>query len=159
MTKLFVKTGRTYRHATRGEVLDWVQATIAAEIPGRYLTQPDDAGEFLQEALQLAISEQFVVVYLTARLQVMQMDVAFRGTVDHTPVFPREIVRRAVELGAAAVIVAHNHPSGVPEPSEADRLITRRLRAALELVDVRVLDHLIIAPRAKPVSLAARGLI
>jgi len=82
----------------------------------------------------------------------------FRGTVDGASVHPREVVKRALAHNAAAVILAHNHPSGVAEPSEADRSITRRLHDALKLVDVRVLDHLIVGG-ASVVSMAERGII
>src|SRR5690606_25806041 len=81
----------------------------------------------------------------------------FRGTIDGTSVYPREVVKAALAVNAAAVIIAHNHPSGVAEPSQADERITRRLKAALELVDIRLLDHLVIAQEV--VSLASRGLL
>ena len=82
----------------------------------------------------------------------------FRGTIDGTSVYPREVVKEALRINAAAVILAHNHPSGVAEPSQADERITRRLKSALELVDIRLLDHLIIGD-GRATSLAARGLI
>ena len=82
----------------------------------------------------------------------------FRGTIDGTSVYPREVVKEALGINAAAVIVAHNHPSGVAEPSQADERITRRLKSALELVDIRLLDHLVVGDTGA-VSLAARGLV
>ena len=82
----------------------------------------------------------------------------FQGTVDGTSVYPRVVVQEALEVNAAAVILYHNHPSGVAEPSQADEMITRRLKAALELVDIRLLDHFVVAT-GDSVSLAARGLI
>ncbi len=82
----------------------------------------------------------------------------FRGTIDGTSVYPREVVKQALSVNAAAVIVAHNHPSGLAEPSQADERITRRLKSALELVDIRLLDHLIIGD-GKSSSLASRGMI
>jgi DNA repair protein RadC len=82
----------------------------------------------------------------------------FRGTIDGTSVYPREVVKEALATNAAAVILAHNHPSGVAEPSQADERITRRLKAALELVDIRLLDHLIIGD-GETTSMARRGLL
>ena len=82
----------------------------------------------------------------------------FRGTLTQTSVYPREVVKRALELQASAVILAHNHPSGVAEPSRADEYLTQTLKAALQLVDVRVLDHLVVG-RAGVVSFAERGLL
>jgi DNA repair protein RadC len=82
----------------------------------------------------------------------------FRGTIDGTSVYPREVVKEALIINAAAVILAHNHPSGVAEPSQADERITRRLKSALELVDIRLLDHLIIGD-GQTTSMASRGLL
>ena len=82
----------------------------------------------------------------------------FRGTIDGTSVYPREVVKQALAINAAAVILAHNHPSGIAEPSQADERITHRLRAALELVDIRLLDHLVIGDGCAT-SLASRGLL
>ena len=82
----------------------------------------------------------------------------FRGTIDGTSVYPREVVKEALTINAAAVILAHNHPSGVAEPSQADERITRRLKSALELVDIRLLDHLIIGD-GETTSMASRGLM
>ena len=89
--------------------------------------------------------------------RVIAFEELFRGTIDGTSVYPREVVKEALSANAAAVILAHNHPSGVAEPSQADERITRRLKAALELVDIRLLDHLVIGD-GEAVSLASRGL-
>lgn len=102
--------------------------------------------------------EVFGVIYLTTRHQIMSTDILFRGTIDGSAVYPREVVKSALLNNAAAVIVFHNHPSNVCEPSRADRDITKRLQDALALVDIRVLDH-IVAGRAGTVSFAERGLI
>ena len=83
----------------------------------------------------------------------------FRGTLSQTSVYPREVVRRALTHNAAAVVLAHNHPSGVAEPSRADEMLTRELKQSLALVDVRVLDHFIVAGAAPPLSFAERGLL
>ena len=92
------------------------------------------------------------------RHRVLAFDELFRGTIDAAAVYPREIVKQALARNAAAVILAHNHPSGIAEPSQSDQLITRRIRDALELVDVRLLDHFVIGDNAC-VSLASRGML
>jgi DNA repair protein RadC len=104
--------------------------------------------------------EHFAAAFLTNRHQLISFDTLFRGTVDGASVHPRVVVRRALELNAAAVIFAHNHPSGDPNPSQADQRITQRLQEALGLIDVRVLDHLIVGSRLEEtVSFAERGLL
>ena len=102
--------------------------------------------------------EIFAVLLLDARHRVIRFEALFRGTIDGASVHPREVVRSALEQGAAAVVLVHNHPSGVAEPSRADVRITARLKSALELVDVRVLDHLVVGDE-DVVSLAERGLL
>ena len=102
--------------------------------------------------------EVFSVVFLDAQHRVIELRQMFRGTVTQTSVYPREVVKEALQLNAAAVILAHNHPSGVPEPSRADEFPTQSLKSALQLVDVRVLDHLVVTATAV-VSFAERGLI
>jgi len=100
----------------------------------------------------------FVVVFLDAQHRVVANEEMFRGTLTQTSVYPREIVKKALQINAAAVILAHNHPSGVAEPSGADEALTRALREALALVDVRVLDHFVVGAGAA-VSFAERGLL
>jgi DNA repair protein RadC len=102
--------------------------------------------------------ELFCCLFLDNRHRVLRFDELFRGTIDGTSVYPREVVKEALAVNAAAVILAHNHPSGVAEPSQADERITKRLKSALELVDIRLLDHLIIGD-GKATSLASRGLL
>lgn len=102
--------------------------------------------------------EVFAVLFLDAQLRLIAMETLFRGTLTQTSVHPREIVKRALALGAAAVVLAHNHPSGVAEPSGADEHLTRHLMQALALVDVRVVDHLVVGGQ-DVVSLAERGLL
>lgn len=111
-------------------------------------------------ALQLGDREQevFAVIFLDNRNQVLQYKEMFFGTLASTSVYPREIARLALRLNAAAVICSHNHPSGHPEPSGADRTITERIRRTLELVDVRVLDHIVVGG-GRTVSFAERGWI
>jgi DNA repair protein RadC len=102
--------------------------------------------------------EVFSAIFLDNRHRILTYEEMFRGTIDGASVHPREVVKRAIQLNAAAVIFAHNHPSGIAEPSKADEAITKRLANALKLIDVRVLDHLIIAG-ADVVSFAERGLL
>jgi DNA repair protein RadC len=102
--------------------------------------------------------EVFAVLFLDAQHRLIVAEEMFRGTLSQTSVYPREVVRRALTENAGAVIFAHNHPSGLAEPSRADELLTASLRAALALVDIRVLDHVVVAG-ATTVSLAERGLL
>lgn len=102
--------------------------------------------------------EVFAVLFLDAQLRLLTLETLFQGSLTSTTVHPREVVKRALALGAAAVVLAHNHPSGVAEPSGADELLTRRLTEALALVDVRVLDHFIVGA-SEVVSFAERGLL
>lgn len=126
--------------------------------PGRTITGPADTCEYLIARLRDQPQEVFCCLFLDNRHRVIRFEEMFRGTVDGTSVYPREVVRRALSLNAAAVILAHNHPSGVAEPSQADESITRRLKAALELVDIRMLDHLVVGD-GLATSLASRGLL
>ena len=120
------------------------------------LTRPEDAARFLQLSLAREKNEHFAVLFLNNKHQVISFERLFTGTIDGAAVYPRVVVQRALENNAAAVIFAHNHPSGCPDPSEADRAITRRLTEALGLVDVRVLDHFVVS-QSTWVSLAERG--
>lgn len=112
--------------------------------PGQAISSPTDSTRFLQARLRDRPHEVFCCLFLDNRHRVLAFDEMFRGTIDSTTVYPREVVQQALAHNATAVILAHNHPSGVAEPSEADRLITRRIRDALDLVDIRLLDHFII---------------
>jgi len=102
--------------------------------------------------------EIFAVLFLDTQHRLLQMEELFRGTLSQTSVYPREVVKRALALNAGAVVLAHNHPSGVAEPSRADEYLTQTLKSALQLVDVRVLDHLIVG-QGHVVSMAERGLL
>lgn len=133
------------------------QAVSAQFKEGFQIRSPADTEQYLQIALADLPHELFCCVYLDNRHRVIGFEELFRGTIDGTSVYPREVVKAALAVNAAAVIIAHNHPSGVAEPSQADERITRRLKAALELVDIRLLDHLVIAQEV--VSLASRGLL
>lgn len=122
------------------------------------LRNPGDTAGFLRTRLAGYPYEVFACVFLDNRHRVIAFEELFRGTIDGTPVYPREVVRACLRHNAAAVILAHNHPSGVAEPSESDRRVTTELREALGLVGVRVLDHFVVGAD-QPVSLAQRGLM
>ncbi len=123
---------------------------------GSAIQDPAGAGSLFRHRLRDQPHEVFACMFLDTRHRMIAFEELFRGSIDGAEVHPREVVRRCLEHNAAAVIFGHNHPSGVAEPSAADRSITLRLRDALGLVDVRVLDHFVVGDGA-PVSLAARG--
>jgi len=125
---------------------------------GETIRSPTDTEAFLQARMRHLGHELFCCLFLDNRHRVLRFDELFRGTIDGTSVYPREVVKEALAVNAAAVILAHNHPSGVAEPSQADERITKRLKSALELVDIRLLDHLIIGD-GRATSLASRGLL
>lgn len=125
---------------------------------GDALHDPSSAADYFVLNLRDRPQEVFAAAFLDARHRVLAFEELFFGTIDGAAVHPREVVRRALHHRAAAVIVAHNHPSGVAEPSTADIQITRRLRDALALVDVRLIDHVVVGDGV-PTSLAARGLL
>ncbi len=125
---------------------------------GDALNSPGAVREFLQLLLRTRQQEVFVALFLDAQHRVIATEELFRGTLTQTSVYPREVVKRALHHNAAAVIFAHNHPSGVAEPSQSDQLLTAALKQALQLVDVRVLDHFIVAG-AGCLSFAERGLL
>jgi len=122
------------------------------------LASPQAVREYLQATLSPLGHEAFVVLFLDAQNRLIAARECFRGTLRQTSVYPREIVKISLEYNAAGVIFAHNHPSGVAEPSQADRWLTDQLRQALALVDVKVIDHFIVAGR-ETLSFAERGLI
>ena len=122
------------------------------------LTSPGSVRDYLRLALSRREEEAFVCIWLDAQHKVIEIQEAFRGTLTQTSVYPREIVKAALARNAAAVIFAHNHPSGVAQPSQADELLTRNLKEALALVEVKVLDHFIIAGN-QAISFAERGLL
>jgi len=125
---------------------------------GTALTSPDVVRDFLSVTLGDRDCEYFCLLLLDSRHRVLRFVELFRGTIDGASVHPREVIKVAIETGAAAVVLVHNHPSQVAEPSTADELITRRLKEGLALIDVRVLDHLIVAG-SEVVSFSERGLI
>lgn len=139
--------------------LELARRSLAEQLLERpALGNPRDSGDYLRARLRHLPYEVFGCLYLDNRHRVLAFEELFRGTVDGASVHPREVVRACLQHNACAVIFAHNHPSGVAEPSAADRAITHELRDALQLVGVRVLDHLVIGA-GEPVSMASRGLI
>lgn len=125
---------------------------------GETLESPRDTRDFLQASLRDRPYEVFCCLFLDNRHRVLAFEELFRGTLNGTAVYPREIVKRALAINAAAVILVHNHPSGVAEPSRADEVLTERLKEALSLVEVRVLDHIVVGD-GEFVSFSERGLV
>jgi DNA repair protein RadC len=119
---------------------------------------PEAVKHYLQLHLSHKPHEVFAVLFLDAQNRLVVMEELFRGTLTQTSVYPREVVRRALALEAASVVLAHNHPSGTVQPSRADEALTQTLKSALALVDVRVLDHVIVAP-GDALSMAEKGLL
>jgi DNA repair protein RadC len=147
------------KRAEVAAVLELARRSVASQLAARpVFDSPAKVKEYL--ALQLGAREHevFAVLFLDAQSRLLRLEEMFRGTLTQTSVYPREIVKRALELGAAAVILAHNHPSGAAEPSRADEFLTQTLKSALSLVDVRVLDHLVVG-HGTIVSFAERGLL
>jgi DNA repair protein RadC len=126
--------------------------------PGELLTSPQEVRAYLQLRLAGQLREVFACVFLDNRHRVLGFEELFFGSIGSAEVHPRIVVQRALALNSAAVILAHTHPSGVAEPSRADEMITERLKEALALVEVRVLDHVVIAA-IETVSFAERGLL
>ena len=122
------------------------------------LTSPGAVRDYLRLAIARREHEVFVCLWLDAQHRVISCDEAFRGTLTQTSVYPREIVKAGLKANAAAVIFAHNHPSGAAQPSQADELLTRNLKEALSLVDIKVLDHFVVAGN-HALSFAERGLL
>jgi DNA repair protein RadC len=139
-------------------VVDLAKQVQADKIRGMSITSPAMTIEYLQTMLKSETQEVFLVIYLDTRHRVIEATAEFRGTLDGASVYPRVIAEHALLHGAAAIIVAHNHPSGNPEPSLADQAITRRLKDALLLLEIRLLDHFVIGD-GLPVSLASRGML
>ncbi len=126
--------------------------------PGGLIDSPEAAREFLRLHIGAEKTERFAVLYLDSQHRAIALETPFAGTLAQTSVYPREVVRSAIAHNAAAVVLAHNHPSGLAEPSRADELLTKTLKDALSLVDVRVLDHFIVTGRECR-SMAEMGLL
>ncbi|MEO7056782.1 MAG: DNA repair protein RadC [Caldimonas sp.] len=147
------------KRAEVAAVLELARRSVASELAARpVFDSPARVKEYASLQLAGRDHEIFAVLFLDAQSRLIRLEEMFRGTLTQTSVYPREVVKRALELGAAAVILAHNHPSGAAEPSRADEYLTQTLKTALALVDVRVLDHLVVGHGAV-VSFAERGLL
>ena len=156
----FKQTAKSSLVSPEDQVILDRAATILERLArtGDALTSPELVLTWLKTELRSEPSEVFSVLFLDNRHRIISFDKLFFGTIDGASVHPREVVRRALHHNAAAVILAHNHPSGVAEPSRADQQLTKRLSDALSLVDVRVLDHIVVGD-GPAVSLAERGLM
>lgn len=133
---------------------------LAQEMSARdTFSSPGQVRDWLRLKLATRQNEVFMALWLDAQNRLLKAEELFAGTLTQTSVYPREVVKKALGHNAAAVILAHNHPSGVAEPSRADELLTKALKDALAMVDVKVLDHFIVAGNAPPLSFAERGLL
>jgi DNA repair protein RadC len=168
LTKLFATSEKEFCDIHGMGQAKFVQLQAVVEMARRALHEEMQSGvalnspravrEYLQLLLHTRQQEVFVAIFLDAQHRVISTEEMFKGTLTQTSVYPREVVKRALLHNAAAVIFAHNHPSGVSEPSESDRLLTQALRKSLQLVDVNVLDHFIVAG-ADCMSFAEKGLL
>ncbi len=147
------------KYAQLQATLELARRSLKEELQnGPVLTSPNVVREYLQLFLGYKSYESFAVLFLDVRNRLITAAEMFRGTLTQTSVYPREIVKAALAHNAASVILAHNHPSGIPEPSAADRSLTQALKQALALVDVRVLDHVVVAG-TQWYSFAEKGLV
>lgn len=146
------------KYAQLQAILEMARRALGERLSAREsLSSPQAVRDYLHLLLAGLPHEVFVALWLDARHRLIVSEELFRGTLTQTSVYPREVIKRALVHNAAAVILAHNHPSGVTEPSAADEALTRALKEALALVDVRLLDHFIVAGAMPPLSLAERG--
>ena len=151
--------GGTAKRAELSAVLEIARRAMAERLKEREVFEsPDAVGIYLQMQLGSRPHEVFAVMFLDVQHRLIAFEELFRGTLTQTSVYPREVVMRALHHHASAVILAHNHPSGGTEPSRADGSLTQTLKAALSLVDVRVLDHVIVGD-GRTLSMASKGLI
>lgn len=148
-----------YRPARAEEVLSQARRVLSHRLRrGATMSSPQAVKDYLRLEIGVLEHEVFSVLFMDAQHRIIELRQMFRGTVSQTSVYPREVVKEALSLNAAALILAHNHPSGAAEPSRADEFLTQTLKTALALVDVRVLDHLVVAG-ADVTSFAERGLL
>lgn len=151
--------GGSAKRAELAAVLELARRAVGQQLQDREVfSSPGAVKHYLQLHLSAKPHEVFAVLFLDAQNRLIAMDELFRGTLTQTSVYPREVVLRALQHKAASVVLAHNHPSGTVQPSRADEALTQTLKAALALVDVRVLDHVIVAP-GDALSMAEKGLL
>ncbi|RBL67052.1 hypothetical protein C3E98_034165, partial [Pseudomonas sp. MWU13-2625] len=147
------------KYALLQAVLEMARRHLAEKLHRQSaLENPLVVRDYLKSMLRHEPHEVFGCLFLDTRHRVLTFEVLFQGSIDSTTVYPRQVIKRALAHNAAAVILCHNHPSGICEPSPADRVVTRRLQEALELIDVRVLDHFIVG-EGDPLSMAEYGWI
>lgn len=147
------------KRAEMAAVMELARRSLAQELTQRpVFDSPGKVKDYLRLQLAERDHEVFAVLFLDAQSRLIRLEEMFRGTLTQTSVYPREVLKRALEVNAASVILTHNHPSGVAEPSRADEFLTQTLKSALALVDVRVLDHLVVG-RGEVMSFAERGLL
>lgn len=147
------------KRAELAAVLEMARRVLMQQLAERpVFDSPTRVKDYLALQLRHLGHEVFAVLFLDSQHRLLAFEILFRGSLTHTSVHPREVVKRALALNAGAVVLAHNHPSGVAEPSRADELLTQNLRASLALVEVRVLDHLVVGA-ASVLSFAERGLL
>lgn len=155
----FKGLGGTAKRAKLIAVLELARRSLGQRLKEREsFDSPMTAKNYVQLLLAARPYEVFAAAFLDAQHRLIAMEELFRGTLTHTAVYPREVVTRALHHNAAAVVLAHNHPSGCMEPSRADETLTRTLKAALALIDVRVLDHMIVG-KGEALSMAEHALI
>lgn len=144
---------------TADDIIEIAQLVAQSRLTVKeHFTSPDLVGNYFVAAMRQLERETFVCLFLDSQHRKISFETLFYGTIDGASVYPREVVKRALQVNAAAVIFGHNHPSGVSEPSQADRRITERLQGALELIDVRVLDHVVVGDTGYT-SFAQRGML
>jgi len=149
----------TAKYAQLQAVLEMGRRHLSASMKeGDLLTTPDLVRHYLSAQLRHQPHEIFAILFLDNQHRLIAYDELFYGTIDGASVYPREVVKKALARNSSAVILAHNHPSGLAEPSQADQRITRRLQDALSLVDIRVIDHMVVGDK-EVVSFAERGLL
>ena len=158
MSELLVRSGRRYRRADKDEILSAALQYAIADAPRERLASPLDAVRIAQPYLAAREAEVFCCAWITTRCTFIAFDELFHGTIDRSMVFPREIIKKALERNAAGSILLHNHPSGECSPSETDVQITQKIKAAFELLDLRLLDHIVIAGNSS-FSFAENGLL
>ena len=148
-----------YRPARAEEVLSQARRVLSQRVRrGATMSSPQAVKDYLLLEIGVLEHEVFCVLFLDAQHRIIELKQMFRGTVTQTSVYPREVVKAALACNSAAVVLAHNHPSGIAEPSRADEFLTKSIQSALALVDVRVLDHMVVG-QGEVVSLAERGLM
>jgi len=159
MTTLYVREGAEFREAEPADILTRAKALISQRYRtgSPVLSNPQRTEEFLRLHVGGREYEVFGLLHLNTRNRLIAAEDLFRGTLDGASVYPREVVQSVIPHRSAAVILYHNHPSGASNPSDADQALTRRLKAALSLIDVKIVDHLIVAE--KIFSFSAAGIL